>query len=72
MSRPDASATHRPDARQAGPPAAASGRLGGAVEAARARWLEWRALLSWIVHSWRRPPDADARWEQRADRSWWQ
>lgn len=26
---------------------------------------EWRAGLTWIIDSWLRPADSDARWEQR-------
>ncbi len=27
-------------------------------------WAAVRALLVWVVHSWLRPPDGEARWEQ--------
>ncbi len=46
--------------------------LARAIDVARAHRPEWRGAFAWIVHSWLRPPDADARWEQEADRSWWQ
>jgi len=42
---------------------------GRITEEARARWPEWRATFAWIVHSWLRPPDADARWEQESERA---
>jgi hypothetical protein len=32
----------------------------------KARAPEWRAVLRWIVHSWRRPGGAAAHWEQAA------
>ena len=32
----------------------------------KARAPEWRAVLRWIVQSWRRPGGAAARWEQAA------
>lgn len=28
------------------------------------RWAELRAVLAWIVSSWRRPAAAEARWQQ--------
>jgi len=52
------------DDRSAEPASAGHGLLDGAASAARARWPEWRAALVWILHSWARPADADARWEQ--------
>jgi hypothetical protein len=30
----------------------------------RTRWPEVRAVLVWIIDSWRRPGSHDARWEQ--------
>jgi len=32
------------------------------------RWAELAAAVAWMVRSWLRPGDADARWEQRAGR----
>ena len=34
----------------------------------KARAPEWRAVLRWIVQSWRRPGGAAAHWEQAVGR----
>lgn len=39
------------------------------LDSTRARLPELRAMLRWIVNSWKQPPDVESGWQQ--DRPWW-